>query len=71
MLTFEFLKLEQNYIPLLKALMCGFNALVAQGLRAKTLKSRFLCIHTSKKNLHRKMGSLVRKLAILEFWAFQ
>ena len=31
LVTFELLKLEQSYIPLLKALMCGINAVGAQG----------------------------------------
>ena len=31
LVTFEPLKVEQSYIPLLKALMCGINAVGAQG----------------------------------------
>ena len=31
MVTFEPLEMEQNYVPLLKALMCGINAGGAQG----------------------------------------
>ena len=30
LVTFELLKVEQSYIPLLKALMCGINAVGAQ-----------------------------------------
>ena len=30
-LTFEFLEVEQSYKPLLKALMCGIDAVGAQG----------------------------------------
>ena len=31
LVTFEPLEVEQSYIPLLKALMCGINAVGAQG----------------------------------------
>ena len=31
LVTFEPLEIEQSYIPLLKALMCGINAVGAQG----------------------------------------
>ena len=31
LVTFEPLEIEQSYIPLLKALMCGMNAVGAQG----------------------------------------
>ena len=31
LVTFELLKIEQSHIPLLKALMCGINAVGAQG----------------------------------------
>ena len=31
LVTFELLEIEQSYIPLLKALMCGINAVGAQG----------------------------------------
>ena len=31
LVTFELLEVEQSYIPLLKALMCGINAVGAQG----------------------------------------
>ena len=31
LVTFEILEVEQSYIPLLKALMCGINAVGAQG----------------------------------------
>ena len=31
LVTFEPLEVEQRYIPLLKALMCGINAVGAQG----------------------------------------
>ena len=31
LVTFESLEIEQSYVPLLKALMCGINAVGAQG----------------------------------------
>ena len=31
LVTFEHLDIQQSYIPLLKALMCGINAVGAQG----------------------------------------
>merc|ERR1712051_833819 len=31
LVTFEPLEIEQSYVPLLKALMCGINAVGAQG----------------------------------------
>ena len=31
LVTFELLEVEQSYIPLLKALMCGIDAVGAQG----------------------------------------
>ena len=31
LVTFEPLEIEQSYVPLLKALMCGINAIGAQG----------------------------------------
>ena len=51
LVTFELLEVEQSYIPLLKALMCGINAVGAQGCGCM-----FRLCHTSL-----KMGLLLHK----------
>ena len=51
--TFELLEVEQSYIPLLKALMCGINAVGAQGCG---------CIFTFC-HAYLKMGVLLHKMA--------
>ena len=57
LITFEPLEVEQSYIPLLKALKCGINAVGAQGRGY----SSSLC-HT-----HLKMGVLLHKQATVRF----
>ena len=57
MVTFEPLRVEQSYIPLLKALMCGINGLEAQGRSC-----RFTLCHA-----HLKMGVLLHKEATVRF----
>ena len=39
LVTFELLEVEQSYIPLLKALTCGINAVEAQGCQP--------CLHSA------------------------
>ena len=53
LVTFELLEVEQSYIPLLKAPMCGINAVGAQGRGCM-----FTLCHTSL-----KMGLLLHKMA--------
>ena len=53
LVTFEPFDTQQNYIPLLKALMCGINAVGAQGRGCSSL----LC------HAHLKMGVLLHKEA--------
>ena len=53
LVTFEFLEVEQSYISLLKALMCGINAVGAQGCG---------CIFTFC-HAYLKMGVLLHKMA--------
>ena len=55
--TFEPLEVEQSYIPLLKALQCGINAVGAQGRGCSSL----LC------HAHLKMGVLLHKQATGRF----
>ena len=51
LVTFEPLDIQQSYIPLLKALKCGINAVGAQGRGCSSL----LC------HAHLKMGVLLHK----------
>ena len=53
MVTFEPLDIQQSYIPLLKALKCGINAVGAQGRGCSSL----LC------HAHLKMSVLLQKQA--------
>ena len=53
LVTFELLEIEQSYIPLLKALMCGINAVGAQGSGCM-----FTLCHAPQ-----KMGVLLHKMA--------
>ena len=53
LVTFDLLEVEQSYIPLLKALMCGINAVGAQGCG---------CIFTFC-HAYLKMGVLLHKMA--------
>ena len=53
LVTFEPLDIQQSYIPLLKALKCGINAVGAQGRGFSSL----LC------HAHLKMGVLLHKPA--------
>ena len=53
LVTFEPLDIQQSYIPLLKALKCGINAVGAQGHDCRPL----LC------HAHLKMGDLLHKQA--------
>ena len=53
LVTFEPLDIQQSYIPLLKALKCGINAVGAQGRGFSSL----LC------HAHLKMGVLLHKQA--------
>ena len=53
--TFELLKVEQSYIPLLKALMCGIISVGAQGCGCM-----FTFCHA-----YLKMGVLLHKMAIV------
>ena len=55
LVTFELLEVEQSYIPLLKALMCGINAAGAQ---------RCGCMFTFC-HAYLKMGVLLHKMAII------
>ena len=55
LVTFEPLEVEQSYIPLLKALMCGINAVGAQGCGCM-----FTFCHA-----YLKMGVLLHKMAIV------
>ena len=55
LVTFELLEVEQSYIPLLKALMCGINAAGAQ---------RCGCMFTFR-HAYLKMGVLLHKMAIV------
>ena len=55
LVTFELLEVEQSYIPLLKALMCGINAVGAQGCGCM-----FTFCHA-----YLKMGVLLHKMAIV------
>ena len=55
LVTFEPLDIQQSYIPLLKALMCGINAVGAQGCSCMST----FC-HT-----YLKMGVLLHKMAIV------
>ena len=55
LVTFELLEVEQSYIPLLKALMCGINAVGVQGC---------CCIFTFC-HTYLKMGVLLHKMAIV------
>ena len=55
LVTFELLKVEQSYIPLLKALMCGIHAVEAQGRGCM-----FTFCHA-----YLKMGVLLHKKAIV------
>ena len=55
LVTFELLKVEQSYIPLLKALMCGIDAVEAQGCGCM-----FTFCHA-----YLKMGVLLHKMAIV------
>ena len=53
--TFEPLEIDQSYVPLLKALLCGINAVGAQGFGCM-----FTLCHTSL-----KMGLLLHKTEIV------
>ena len=55
LVTFELLEVEQSYIPLMKALMCGINAVEAQGCGCM-----FTFCHA-----YLKMGVLLHKMAIV------
>ena len=55
LVTFELLEVKQSYIPLLKALMCGINAVGAQGCGCM-----FTFCHA-----YLKMGVLLHKMAIV------
>ena len=55
LVTFELLEVEQSYIPLLKALMCGIDAVEAQGCGCM-----FTFCHA-----YLKMGVLLHKMAIV------
>ena len=55
LVTFELLEVEQSYIPLLKALVSGINAVGAQGCGCM-----FRLCHTSL-----KMGLLLHKTEIV------
>ena len=55
--TFEPLRVQQRYIPLLTALMCGINGVGAQGRSC-----RFTLYHA-----HLKMGVLLHKQATVRF----
>ena len=55
LVTFEPLEIEQSYVPLLKALMCGINAVEAQGCGCM-----FTFCHA-----YLKMGVLLHKMAIV------
>ena len=55
LVTFELLEVEQSYIPLLKALMCGINAAGAQ---------RCGCMFTFC-HVYLKMGVLLHKMEIV------
>ena len=55
LVTFELLEVEQSYIPLLKALMCGIDAVEAQGCGCM-----FTFCHA-----YLKMGVLLHKMAII------
>ena len=55
LVTFEPLEVEQSYIPLLKALMCGINVKRAQGCDCM-----FTFCHA-----YPKMGVLLHKMAIV------
>ena len=57
LVTFEPLDIQQSYIPLLKALKCGINAVGAQGRGFSSL----LC------HAHLKMGVLLHKEASRRF----
>ena len=51
LVTFEALEIEQSYVPLLKALMCGINVVAAQGCS---------CMSTF---YHFKIAPLLHKMA--------
>ena len=55
LVTFELLEVEQSYIPLLKALMCGIDAVEAQGCGCM-----FTFCHA-----YLKMGVLLHKMEIV------
>ena len=55
LVTFELLEVEQSYIPLLKALMCGIHAVGAQGCGCM-----FTFCHA-----YLKMDVLLHKMAIV------
>ena len=55
LVTFELLEVEQSYIPLLKALMCGIDAVEDQGCGCM-----FTLCHA-----YLKMGVLLHKMAIV------
>ena len=55
LVTFELLEVEQSYIPLLKALMCGIIAVEAQGCGCM-----FTFCHA-----YLEMGVLLHKMAIV------
>ena len=57
MVTFEPLRVQQRYIPLLTALMCGINGVGAQGRSC-----RFTLCHAQL-----KMGVLLHKEATVRF----
>ena len=57
LVTFEPPDIQQSYIPLLKALKCGINAVEAQGRGCRSL----LC------HAHLKMGVLLHKQATGRF----
>ena len=55
LVTFELFEVEQSYIPLVKALMCGIDAVEAQGCG---------CMFTFC-HVYLKMGVLLHKMAIV------
>ena len=55
LVTFDLLEVEQSYIPHLKALMCGINAVEAQGCGCM-----FTFCHA-----YLKMGVLLHKMAMV------
>ena len=74
LVTFELLEVEQSYIPLLKALMCGINAVGAQGsgcmftLCHAPLKMAVLLHKTG--NVCRVMITAVYTVELRNLWSY-